>query len=661
MKNTFWENTKTARKIFLGSLFISLIALALFVQSNPDLRLLLATKKNYFLASVFQYAAHTPFDGTVLPLKKTLNWVALSRAEYDQFKSGQLTYSTVSPDKLIDLPVYNPTDLANDPKTTKDKNILNELLTYVTAYMGKYTMGAEPAIELTGSHLAVDIRAAKGTPVYAIANGVIVKINNKDGEEKKLTILHRDVPDPKDPSKKINIYSSYLHLDTVSAKAVGSVVTKEELIGTVGNTGLATTYHLHFQIDREDAPWHPWWPFSWDDASKAGLDFFTAVNAGLGRELAIAYTINPMVFVQNNIRTTTINTNANSAPINQNTNALPLNANTNTVSVVNENINQAPLNENMNREVIVVPENTNTPVELTNPNPIQTFVIDAPSTMKMGVASSITISTVDQAGEPTSSSLFGTATLTSTQGSADMSPSTLSADQIIQGKVTVTVTPRDTLPLIIKVAQGAIVGESKEIEITQTVTSFNDVQESHPNYKAISYLKKNNIIAGYTDGTFKPDKTVTRVEALKMLILGAQVPIERTYKLSFPDTKSTDWFADYVGTALVKQIVSGYPDGRFLPGQNMNRAEYLKILLKTYQKDVATATETTSYSDISASDWFYTYATYTHEKNLLPTTNNTLDAGIPITRGEVAETVYRMIVLNSSGKERFENTLAIDF
>jgi hypothetical protein len=104
----------------------------------------------------------------------------------------------------------------------------------ITARFNDYNLGLWP---LTGGyHRALDIAAPKGTPIHAIKTGkVIYSGTNDDGQGVK--IIHDD--------GKVSVY---WHTDTNFVK-VGDIVEEGQEIATVGNTGQAKGYHLHFAIE----------------------------------------------------------------------------------------------------------------------------------------------------------------------------------------------------------------------------------------------------------------------------------------------------------------------------------------------------------------------------------------------------------------------------
>ena len=95
------------------------------------------------------------------------------------------------------------------------------------------------------------------------------------------------------------MYSIYSHLNAIYVEN-GAIVAKGEYIADSGQTGFASGPHLHFQIDREEAPWHPYWPFTSAEAQKEGLSITSAVDAGLFQARGYLYTVNPMLYVQAN-------------------------------------------------------------------------------------------------------------------------------------------------------------------------------------------------------------------------------------------------------------------------------------------------------------------------------------------------------------------------
>lgn len=181
---------------------------------------------------------------------------------------------------------YNPLNLADSANT------------FTTVYLGNYVPGNFN--EGVGSHCGVDIfPIVTHDNIYACMDGVVGMAENKPADGNCIVIRHDNVPDPLDMTKKTTLYSCHLHLSEMSV-TVGQLVSEGDVIGKSGNTGNvtgSTGEHLHFQIDRAEAPFHPYWPFTFADSKAAGLGFFESVNAGLGLENAKKFTVNPLVYL----------------------------------------------------------------------------------------------------------------------------------------------------------------------------------------------------------------------------------------------------------------------------------------------------------------------------------------------------------------------------
>ena len=111
--------------------------------------------------------------------------------------------------------------------------------------------------------------------------------------------------------------------------------------------------------------------------------------------------------------------------------------------------------------------------------------------------------------------------------------------------------------------------------------------------KNIKNLVERGVVNGYPDNTFKPEMSVNRAEALKIIleslramqIESGQAPfVMPTDFNAFPDVAPSAWFATYVAEGVEKGIVAGYPDKTFRGENNVILAEALKMALEAHSE-----------------------------------------------------------------------------
>jgi hypothetical protein len=113
--------------------------------------------------------------------------------------------------------------------------------------------------------------------------------------------------------------------------------------------------------------------------------------------------------------------------------------------------------------------------------------------------------------------------------------------------------------------------------------SFTDT-DGHARELAIEQLTGLGLLNGYGDGTFKPDATITRAEVSKMIVyamgLKDAADMLTGVPVGFADVESNHWATGYISIAATQGIVKGYPDGTFLPQNNVTYAEILTMILR---------------------------------------------------------------------------------
>ncbi|QUL55641.1 InlB B-repeat-containing protein [Paenibacillus tritici] len=132
--------------------------------------------------------------------------------------------------------------------------------------------------------------------------------------------------------------------------------------------------------------------------------------------------------------------------------------------------------------------------------------------------------------------------------------------------------------------------------------NFSDIS-AHWAKASINQAVSSGIVTGYQDGTFKPDKTVTRAEFAVML-MNALKTQGAGAALTFTDTaKIGSWAQIAVAQAVQAGIINGYEDGTFRPAGEITRAEMAVIIagaLGKYSEANVTATSFADDKDIPA-------------------------------------------------------------
>ncbi|MEH2237595.1 DUF1565 domain-containing protein [Nostoc sp.] len=107
--------------------------------------------------------------------------------------------------------------------------------------------------------------------------------------------------------------------------------------------------------------------------------------------------------------------------------------------------------------------------------------------------------------------------------------------------------------------------------------AFKDVPANYWAKNYIQALASQNIIAGFPDGSFKPNEPVTRAQ-FAAIVTKALTPPAKRPAIKFKDVASNFWAYAAIQSAYQGQFVSGYPDGTFKPQQQIQRVQALVAL-----------------------------------------------------------------------------------
>lgn len=179
---------------------------------------------------------------------------------------------------------------------------------------------------------------------------------------------------------------------------------------------------------------------------------------------------------------------------------------------------------------------------------------------------------------------------------------------------------------------------------------FWDVPKDHWAFGYISELVDKGVLAGYEDGSFRPDNTVTRAEWAKIMVLAAGLPANDN-NVYYTDM-SNHWANIYVNTA--KDYLAAYTDGTFKPDQAAVREDVTVSMVKLKGYDVSKVDYSylSRFSDMnSISNSLKVYVAVAVEKELIDGfEDGTFRGQDTLTRAEAATLLWRAFQYGNDNK-----------
>ncbi len=125
---------------------------------------------------------------------------------------------------------------------------------------------------------------------------------------------------------------------------------------------------------------------------------------------------------------------------------------------------------------------------------------------------------------------------------------------------------------------GEIAGGTVNQERVEKPEDFHDLGSVPWAESSIRALRNMGIVNGNGDGTFAPNRTVTREEFLKMILQAAGIPTRNTFGVTFLDVDKDAWYYEYVATAYELGIIKGQSEEYFGIGEQIIRADMAVII-----------------------------------------------------------------------------------
>lgn len=191
---------------------------------------------------------------------------------------------------------------------------------------------------------------------------------------------------------------------------------------------------------------------------------------------------------------------------------------------------------------------------------------------------------------------------------------------------------------------------------------FKDVPSNHPYFEAISDLKDQDVISGYSDGEFKLGASITRAEASTIFVNLLNLSSDGV-KLPFTDIKQDAWYTNNIAALYGAGIINGYEDNTFKPNAPITRAEFSKMIVEAFDLFMM-YDEILPFTDLKPNAWYIPTIEILYVNGLINGVTETLFMpGNMIKRGDATWLIYNVTLLNEHNETVYAtiDKIAADF
>lgn len=188
---------------------------------------------------------------------------------------------------------------------------------------------------------------------------------------------------------------------------------------------------------------------------------------------------------------------------------------------------------------------------------------------------------------------------------------------------------------------------------------FSDVPATKHFAESVNELAERNVIGGYPDGTFKPGNPITRGQAAAIIVKLLKLDAEKVKDPGFKDVTQANGYYKAIALLAEKEIIGGYADGRYGPNEPITRGQMASILVKAF--------DLPRYDIPQHENPFKDVKQFvSHTPNILiihrlgitnGTSPTTFSPNASITRGQAA----KLMKATEEGKPQMKTLLASDF